>query len=224
MNINRLLVKRLQISTVKSIEILNSMQVLIDDKIAVNKQPINKSNRVVYNDIVVQEVETLFYYAYHKPAGIESTQNKSIENNLADAVQLNVRFFPYGRLDKESEGLMILSNDGQVYKLVTSTKIEKEYIVKLNRDIDDESLSKLANGIEILGTTTLPCEVFRESSDTFKIILKQGLNRQIRRMCYKLGFNVLMLKRIRIGGVVLDGIGENKKKLISKDLILGLAE
>jgi len=220
MNINKLLVKRLQISTQQSIFFIDEKAVLIDGIIATQKQLVTKNNVVVCNDILVQDVKQLFYFAYHKPRGIESTQSKSIPNNLSDAVDLNVEFFPLGRLDKESEGLMILTNDGSIYREVTSSKVDKEYIVEVNEMLTDEVILKLSNGIEIMGVKTKPAIVELIDTFNFRIILRQGLNRQIRRMCYKLGYNVLSLKRIRIGNVFLDNLVPNAKREIYKNDLL----
>ena len=188
--------------------------VKIDGIIATQKQIVTKNNVVVCNDILVQDVKQLFYFAYHKPRGIESTQSKSIPNNLSDAVDLNVDFFPLGRLDKESEGL---TNDGSIYREVTSSKVDKEYIVEVNDMLTDEVILKLSNGIEIMGVKTKPAIVELIDTFNFRIILRQGLNRQIRRMCYKLGYNVLSLKRIRIGNVFLNDLETNGIREIYKN-------
>ncbi len=220
MNINRLLVKRLRISTNESIDIINKQLVYIDGFIATQKQLVTKLNRVTYNNLVIQDVKSLFYYAFYKPRGIESTQNLKIENNLAQAVNIDQKYFPLGRLDKDSEGLMILTNDGAIYKIVTSEKVEKEYRVSVDKILTEEALNKLSSGIDILGKRTLPCTVKVIDDYNFKIILKQGLNRQIRRMCYKLGYNVIHLKRIRIGKVDLQDLKPNEKRVIQAEALL----
>jgi 23S rRNA pseudouridine2604 synthase len=133
---------------------------------------------------------------------------------------LNVDFFPLGRLDKESEGLMILTNDGSIYREVTSSKVDKEYIVEVNDMLTNEVILKLSNGIEIMGVKTKPAIVELIDTFNFRIILRQGLNRQIRRMCYKLGYNVLSLKRIRIGNVFLGNLVPNAKREIYKNDLL----
>jgi 23S rRNA pseudouridine2604 synthase len=220
MNINRLLVKLLRISTNESIDIINNQLVYIDEFIATQKQLVTKLNMVTYNNLVIQDVKSLFYYAYYKPRGIESTQNLKIENNLAQAVNIDQKYFPLGRLDKDSEGLMILTNDGAIYKIVTSEKVEKEYIVSVDKILTEEALNELSSGIDILGKRTLPCTVKAIDDYNFKIILKQGLNRQIRRMCYKLGYNVIHLKRIRIGKVDLQDLKPNEKRVIQAEALL----
>jgi len=220
MNINRLLVKRLQISTNESIDLINKQLVYIDGFIATQKQLVTKLNKVTYNNLVIQDVKSLFYYAYYKPRGIESTQNLKIKNNLTREVNIDQKYFPLGRLDKDSEGLMILTNDGAIYKIVTSNKVEKEYIVCVDKILTEEALIELSSGIEILGKRTLPCYVEAINEYNFKIILKQGLNRQIRRMCYKLGYNVIHLKRIRIGKVDLQDLKPNEKRVIQAEALL----
>ena len=164
------------------------------------------------------------YIAYYKPEGIESTLNKNIANNLADAIPIQERLFPLGRLDKSSEGLMILTNDGKIYNGVTNSKNhkEKEYEVKVDLAISDEFIQKMSSGIEIMGQITKPCIVKKTDQNTFNIILTQGLNRQIRRMCYKLNFNVISLKRLRIMNITLGELRPGEFRYLSREEIYHL--
>ncbi len=127
-------------------------------------------------------------------------------------MQFKEELFPVGRLDKESEGLLILTNDGRTFDktLRSEHQIEKEYLVTVDKEITEHFIVKMSSGINILGKMTLPCKVEQFDDFTFKIILIQGMNRQIRRMCYKLGYEVLQLIRIRIGEVSLGNLQPNE--------------
>jgi 23S rRNA pseudouridine2604 synthase len=152
---------------------------------------------------LVQNGQSLSYQVYNKPHGVECTLNAAIPNSLCRRVE-GLDLYPVGRLDKESEGLVLMTNDGRLYKAITTRDtIEKEYEVTVNRNISDAELSQLASGIEIMGSVTLPAIVERLDNNKFRIILKEGRNRQIRRMCYKLNLNVTRLIRVRIHDLLL---------------------
>ena len=145
------------------------------------------------------------YLAYHKAVGITCTTELDVKGNIIDAMGYPERIFPIGRLDKESEGLIFLTNDGDIVNKIlrAGSEHEKEYVVTVDKPITEQFLRKMASGVPILETITLPCQVKQISRQTFNIILTQGLNRQIRRMTEFLGFNVTKLKRIRIMNVRL---------------------
>jgi len=145
------------------------------------------------------------YLAYHKAVGITCTTELDVKGNIIDAMGYPERIFPIGRLDKESEGLIFLTNDGDIVNKIlrAGNEHEKEYVVTVDKPITEQFLRKMASGVPILETITLPCQVKQISRQTFNIILTQGLNRQIRRMTEFLGFNVTKLKRIRIMNVRL---------------------
>ena len=140
------------------------------------------------------------YLALNKPIGITSTTEKSVKGNIADLVNHPLRVYNIGRLDKDSDGLILLTNDGDIVNeiLRAENKHEKEYIVSVDRPITSEFLKKMSEGVKILDTVTLPCEVRQLSKYDFQIVLTQGLNRQIRRMCEALGYEVYRLQRTRI--------------------------
>ena len=148
------------------------------------------------------------YIALNKPIGITSTTERHIKGNIVDFVNHPLRIFHIGRLDKDSDGLILLTNDGDIVNeiLRSEGKHEKEYIVTVNKPITPEFLQKMASGVEILDTVTLPCQVTQVSKYAFKIILTQGLNRQIRRMCSALDYQVRSLQRTRIMNIRLDGL------------------
>lgn len=144
--------------------------------------------------------------AYHKPVGIVcTTDTRREKDNIIDAINFPTRIYPVGRLDKMSEGLIFLTNDGDIVNDILRARYghEKEYHVTVNAPITPEFVHNMSRGVAIMDTTTLPCEVEATGPKTFKIILKQGLNRQIRRMCEELGYRVRRLKRVRIMNVEL---------------------
>lgn len=158
------------------------------------------------------------YIALNKPVGITSTTEKNVKGNIVDLVNHPFRVFHIGRLDKDSEGLILLTNDGDIVNeiLRSENKHEKEYIVSVDRPITPEFLKGMSEGVKILGTTTLPCKVEQLSKYDFKIILMQGLNRQIRRMCEALGYNVYRLQRLRIMNIELGNLPVGQWRYLSK--------
>jgi 23S rRNA pseudouridine2604 synthase len=152
------------------------------------------------------------YIALHKPVGVTSTTERHVEGNMIDFVGHTERIFPIGRLDKDSEGLILLTNDGDIVNeiLRAEHRHEKEYIVTVDKPISSQFLRGMASGVKILGTVTLPCQVEQIDRTTFRILLTQGLNRQIRRMCQAFGYQVRRLQRIRIMNIRLDGLKVGK--------------
>ena len=166
------------------------------DKVEVEGQRIKKSTR-----------QKNIYLAFNKPVGIVCTTDRRLEpNNVIDFIKYPTRIFPIGRLDKPSEGLLFLTNDGDIVNKILRARNnhEKEYIVSLNRPINRDFIQRMSNGVEILDTITKNCLVEQLGPKKFKIILTQGLNRQIRRMCESLGYRVKSLKRVRIMNIKLD--------------------
>ncbi|MFJ5624529.1 pseudouridine synthase [Peribacillus loiseleuriae] len=158
------------------------------------------------------------YLVLNKPVGITSTTEKHIKGNIVDFVNHPLRIFHIGRLDKDSEGLILLTNDGDIVNeiLRSENKHEKEYIVQVDKPITDSFLSNMASGVDILDTKTLPCKVIQLSKNSFKIILTQGLNRQIRRMCSTLDYQVVSLQRIRIMNIKLGGLAVGQWRDLTK--------
>ena len=179
-----------------------------NDTIKVNNQPIIKN-------------EELVYIALNKPVGITCTTDKRIEGNVVGFIKHKERIFHIGRLDKPSEGLLLMTNDGDIVNKIlrAGNEHEKEYIVKVDRRITDEFLKRMSTGVPILDTVTKKCLVEKVGRYVFKITLIQGLNRQIRRMCEHLGYEVVSLKRLRIMNIHLDNleIGE-WRNLTEKEL------
>src|SRR3954469_21233042 len=158
------------------------------------------------------------YLALNKPIGITSTTEKSVKGNIADLVNHPLRVYNIGRLDKDSDGLILLTNDGDIVNeiLRAENKHEKEYIVTVDKPITPEFLKRMAAGVEILDTKTLPCKVTQLSKYVFQIILTQGLNRQIRRMCSALGYGVVRLQRTRIMNIHLGNLPIGQWRDLSK--------
>jgi len=156
--------------------------------------------------LIRENTDKPVYLAFNKPPGIECTTNLEVRNNIVDYINYPERIFPIGRLDKASEGLIFMTNDGDIVNKILRARNnhEKEYIVTVNRPITERFIQKMANGIPILDTVTRKCKVEQISKYVFKIILTQGLNRQIRRMCEYLDYEVTALKRIRIINISLD--------------------
>jgi len=164
------------------------------------------------------------YLAFNKPVGIVCTTDRRVEpDNIIDFIKYPTRIFPIGRLDKYSEGLIFLTNDGNIVNKILRSRNhhEKEYIVKVNRPINSDFIQNMSNGVEILDTITKNCFVKQLGPRNFKIILTQGLNRQIRRMCEALGYGVSSLKRVRIMNVKLD-VPKGKYRELSKEELLEL--
>jgi 23S rRNA pseudouridine2604 synthase len=156
--------------------------------------------------LILSKTEKPVYLAFNKPIGIECTTNQEVSHNIVDYINYPKRIFPIGRLDKASEGLIFMTNDGDIVNKILRARNnhEKEYTVTVNKPITDRFIERMRNGIPILDTVTRKCKVDQMSKNVFKIILTQGLNRQIRRMCEYLGYDVVALKRIRIINISLD--------------------
>lgn len=186
-------------------KLIEEGKVLVNGKVAKIGTMVNPGDTVLVNGQTIRMANNYVYIALHKPVGITCTTEKNVKGNIVDYVNHPLRIFNIGRLDKDSEGLILLTNDGDIVNeiLRAENEHEKEYIVSVNRPINDEFIKKMSSGVKILGTTTLPCEVRPIDKFTFNIILKQGLNRQIRRMCEVLGYEVTRLQRVRIMNITL---------------------
>ncbi|MFE4571919.1 23S rRNA pseudouridine(2604) synthase RluF [Paenibacillus chitinolyticus] len=166
------------------------------------------------------------YIVLNKPVGITCTTERHISGNIVDFVRHPERIFPIGRLDKDSEGLILMTNDGDIVNKIlrAENNHEKEYIVTVNQPITNSFVQGMSTGVRILGTKTKPCKVTRINDHTFRIILTQGLNRQIRRMCQAFGYQVHRLQRVRIMNIKLDGLPKGKWRDLSEDEFARLME
>jgi len=183
------------------------------DQVEVEGQKIDKSTK-----------QKNIYLAFNKPVGIVCTTDRRVEpDNIIDFINYPVRIFPIGRLDKPSEGLIFLTNDGDIVNKILRARNnhEKEYIVRVNRPIDRDFIQSMSSGVKILGTKTKNCLIKQLGSNEFNIVLTQGLNRQIRRMCESLGYKVKSLKRVRIMNIKLD-VPIGKYRELTKEELLEL--
>ena len=203
-------------------------KLILDGRVTVNNKIIQPGYQVQEDEIVKVDGEKIksnfkknIYMAFNKPKGIVcTTDTEKEENNIIDYINYNKRIFPIGRLDKLSEGLILLTNDGDIVNKILRSryKHEKEYLVTVNKKISKDFLKKLENGVPILNTTTRKCETTFINDFQFKIILTQGLNRQIRRMCEYFDFRVKKLERIRIINIKLDGPSGKWRYLSQKEI------
>ena len=203
-------------------KLIDSDRVKVNNEIAELGTKIKKGDKItIDNELIEPKKKKTILIAFNKPKGIVCTTNRSVEkNNIIDYINFPERIFPIGRLDKLSEGLIFLTNDGRLVNKILRSRNnkEKEYIVKVNKSINMDFIRQMSNGIPILNTVTKNCKLVKVSSNTFKIILTQGLNRQIRRMCQFLGYKVVSLKRIRIMDINLDVETGKWRHLSSREL------
>ncbi len=187
-------------------------------RVTINGQDANKGNRVKLGDDVRIDGERIkkkvlpIYIALNKPKGVTCTTDLKDKANIIDFINHKNRIFPIGRLDKLSEGLIFLTNDGDIVNKIlrAGNNHEKEYFVTVDKTISPDFINKMRSGVKILGTVTKKCFVKQEGDNRFKIILVQGLNRQIRRMCEALGYNVVSLKRVRIMNFTVSNLPTGK--------------
>lgn len=207
-------------------KLIQSGLVTIDGVKAEMGTKVTKGQKVRVNGILISKEEELVYIALNKPVGITCTTEHKVKGNIVDFVNHKKRIFPIGRLDKDSQGLILMTNDGDIVNKIlrAGNNHEKEYIVTVNKPINDEFVKKMSNGIRILEQVTKKCYVKKEGNNTFRIILTQGLNRQIRRMCESLGYEVVKLKRIRIMNINLSDLKIGKWRELTYNELKGLNE
>lgn len=186
-------------------KLIEEGRVTIDGLKAVMGMKVNINANVRVDGKSLKKEDKLVYIALNKPIGITCTTEKKVRGNIVDFVNHEKRIFPIGRLDKDSQGLILLTNDGDIVNKIlrAGNNHEKEYIVTVDKPIDTKFIDSMSNGVKILGTITKKCIVNKINERTFRIILTQGMNRQIRRMCEALGYNVTKLNRIRIMNIKL---------------------
>jgi len=200
--------------------------VTVDGITAVMGTKVSKGQKVIFQDKVITKDEHLVLIAFNKPRGIVCTTNRSEKDNIVDYINYRKRIYPIGRLDKDSEGLILLTNDGDIVNKIlrAGNNHEKEYIVTVNKPITSEFLKEMSEGVPILDTITKPCKLKAVDKFTFHIILTQGLNRQIRRMCEYFDYKVLTLKRIRIMNITLGYLHIGDYRNVTEKEMEGLKE
>lgn len=220
MRINKLLSNYGYCSRKEVSRLIEDKRIIVNGKLCEQGQWVEESDDILLDGEKVQQKERV-YIALNKPKGIVCTSSREIKDNIIDFLNYEEYVFPVGRLDKDSEGLILMTNDGDLANKILSSESyhEKEYTVTLDKDFDDEFIYKMSNGVNILGTVTRPCQLTRIDNDTFNIILTQGLNRQIRRMCKTFGYNVIKLERIRIVNIFSKGIELGNWRALTKEEI-----
>jgi 23S rRNA pseudouridine2604 synthase len=199
-------------------------------RVTVNGAPATLGTQVGEGDQVLVDGRPVgapsrhIYLALNKPAGITCTTERHVAGNIVDFVGHRERIFPIGRLDKDSEGLILLTNNGDIVNEILREENghEKEYVVAVDRPVTDEFLAAMARGVPILGTVTKPCRTARVGKNTFRIVLTQGLNRQIRRMCEHFGYNVRRLQRVRIINLALGDLKPGRWRELTPAELRGL--
>ncbi len=194
-------------------------------RVAINGRVAKLGDRVGPNDVITRDGAVVpwgsafVYIKYHKPVGVTTTSEPHVTRNIIAEIGHPARIFPIGRLDKDSSGLILLTNDGDIVNEILRVEHghEREYLVEVDREFDQAFLDRMARGVMILGARTRPCTMTRVGHRQFRIILTEGRNRQIRRMCQVLGYRVTALHRTRIMHITIEGLGVGRWKALSED-------
>ena len=191
--------------------------VLVNGTVAQKGDGVTPKDEVIVKGQPVKQQKKEIIIAFHKPTGVVCTSSKKDKNNIIDYINYPERIYPVGRLDKESTGLILLTNNGQLMDDILRGRNfhEKEYVVTVDKPISQEIYQAMEQGVPILDTMTRPCKIPIRHSKTFHIILTQGLNRQIRRMCEYFGYRVRTLKRIRVMNIELGDLSEGTWRYLS---------
>ncbi|WP_042273977.1 pseudouridine synthase [[Clostridium] dakarense] len=213
-------------------KLIQSKKVLINGDVAQIGQVVNPGDVVKVNGKRLHQKKNDVYIALNKPVGITCTTERHIKGNIIDYINYPERIFPVGRLDKPSEGLIILTNDGDIVNKIlrSENNHEKEYVVTVNKNITPEFINNMSNGVRIFNpvnkkhVVTKKCPVTKVNNRTFKIVLTQGYNRQIRRMCETFNYEVQKLKRVRIMDLTLNGIAPGKWRRLTPQEVKGLID
>ena len=199
--------------------LIENGKVTINGIVAVQGTKVNEGDVVLVGGQKITTDDSMVYIAFNKPLGVTCTTDNRDPSNIIDFIGFDERIFPVGRLDKNSSGLILLTNDGSIVNklLRAENGHEKEYLVTINRPYDKNFIKQMESGVPVLGQLTLPCKIKPAGDKTFKIILHQGLNRQIRRMCEYLGYKVTKLKRIRFMNINLGDLETGKWRYLTPD-------
>lgn len=198
--------------------LIESGKVRVDGRVAILGEKIRQGQEVVVENEKVKEDNSFVLLVFHKPVGIVCTTDTREKDNIVDFINYPKRIFHIGRLDKDSEGLILMTNNGEIVNKIlrAGNHHEKEYIVTVNKPITEEFLNQMRKGVPILDTVTRPCKVWKEGKYVFRIILTQGLNRQIRRMSEYCGYKVVRLERIRIMNIQLGNLKVGKYRHVTR--------
>lgn len=197
--------------------LIEEKRVIVNGVLCEPGQWVEEEDEILLDGVRVKAKEKI-YIALNKPTGVTCTAADNVKNNIIDYMNYKQYIFPVGRLDKESQGLIIMTNDGILSnKILEADNLhEKEYIVTVDKPFNDDFINKMSNGVNIGDTVTRKCSVKRINENTFNIVLTQGLNKQIRRMTKVFGYNVIKLERIRIMNIKIDGIPYGEWRNITK--------
>lgn len=197
--------------------LIEEKRVIVNGVLCEPGQWVEEEDEILLDGVRVKAKEKI-YIALNKPTGVTCTAADNVKNNIIDYMNYKQYIFPVGRLDKESQGLIIMTNDGILSnKILEADNLhEKEYIVTVDKPFNDDFINKMSNGVNIGDTVTRKCSVKRINENTFNIVLTQGLNKQIRRMTKAFGYNVIKLERIRIMNIKIDGIPYGEWRNITK--------
>jgi 23S rRNA pseudouridine2604 synthase len=200
--------------------LIEQKRIKINGQLAVVGSKVTEKDIISVDDKPIKKQEEFVYLAFNKPVGITSTTDQSIKGNIVDYIGYHKRIFHVGRLDKDSEGLILMTNDGDIVNQIlrTENNHDKEYVVVVNKKITPDFITNMSKGVPILDTVTKPCVIKQTGEKTFKIILTEGLNRQIRRMCDYFNYQVISLKRIRIMHIHLDVPVGKYRELTKKEI------
>lgn len=199
--------------------LLGEGRVTVDGSTAGMGDRVHGGQTVRVDGTIIQNPEGRTVIAFHKPAGIVCTSSKKEKNNIIDYLHFDKRIYPVGRLDKDSTGLILLTNDGELTDRILRGRNghEKEYIVRINKPIKKEIVRAMEQGVPILGTMTRPCRIDLLNPRTLRMVLTQGMNRQIRRMCEYFGYRVVTLKRVRIMNIELGDLPEGTWRDVTEE-------
>ncbi len=205
--------------------LIEAGEVEIDGVTADLGSRVSPDQKVTCRGKELKAVDKKVIIAYNKPVGVECTSDESNKDNIIKAVNYPARLYTVGRLDKNSSGLIFLTNNGELANNISKAgeKHEKEYFVRVDKPVTDEFIKKMSEGVPVLNKITAPCRIYKKSENSFNIVLIQGLNRQIRRMCEYMGYRVTFLKRIRIMNVRLGDLKTGEYRELTPEEVRGLS-
>ncbi len=202
--------------------LIQANRVTINGRVAKVGDVVTPNDVIALDGLAIPWGKESVYIKYHKPVGITTTTESQVPGNIIAAIGHPERIFPIGRLDKDSSGLILLTNNGEIVNRILRAEHghEREYVVQVDHSYDQAFLRRMAEGVVILGKQTKPCRVTRLGPRRFRILLTEGRNRQIRRMCQTLGFRVVELQRTRIMGIRLEGLAVGQWKTLTRDELI----
>ncbi|MCB2306421.1 pseudouridine synthase [Clostridium estertheticum] len=223
MRINKLLSNYGICSRTGANKLIEENRIIVNGKFCTPGQWVEEEDNILLDNENIIEKDKI-YIAFNKPVGVTCTAEKTVASNIIDFMNYPEYIFPVGRLDKSSQGLILMTNDGELANNILESKNEheKEYIVTVNKSYDNNFIEGMSKGVQICGVNTRTCKVSIISENTFRIILTQGLNKQIRRMSKTFGYTVVRLERIRIVDIKVDGIETGKWRYLTKNEVIEL--